>query len=60
MAELKPCTFRGENPVQKYLSDGKEYIIYSNANCACQPMTAAYKSKGAEARAWNRRTNDGC
>lgn len=51
--------FCGGRPVRECLSDGKEYIICSNVNCPCQPMTAAYKSKGAAARAWNRRTDNG-
>lgn len=58
MSELKPCPFCGANPVREYLPDGKEYIICSNENCPCQPMTAAQKSKGAAARAWNRRVNN--
>lgn len=53
--ELKPCPFCGAHPVREYLPDGKEYIICSNANCSCQPMTAAYKCKGTAAREWNRR-----
>lgn len=56
--ELRSCPFCGRHPVRKCLSDGKEYIICSNANCPCQPMTAAYKSKGAAARVWNRRTDN--
>ena len=58
MAELKPCPFCGVHPVRECLSDGKEYIICSNANCPCQPMTVAYKSKGAAARLWNRRADN--
>ena len=57
--KLKPCPFCGKHPVQKYLSDGKEYIVCSNENCPCQPMIAAYKSKGVAARGWNRRAENG-
>lgn len=53
--ELRSCPFCGSRPIREYLLDGKEYIICSNANCPCQPMTAVYKSNGAAARAWNRR-----
>lgn len=58
MNDLKPCPFCGRRPVRECLSDGKEYIICSNVNCPCKPMTAAYKPKGAAARAWNRRAFD--
>lgn len=59
MAELKPCPFCGEHPVRVCLPGGKEYIMCSNENCSCQPMVAAYKYKGAAARAWNRRADNG-
>lgn len=56
--DLKPCPFCGKPPARLFLADGKVYIGCLNYKCSGQPATAAYKAKGAAARAWNRRADN--
>ena len=58
MTDLKPCPFCGNPPARLVSLDGKKYISCLNYKCPCQPETAAYKAKGAAARAWNRRADN--
>jgi hypothetical protein len=60
MAELLPCPFCGGEAERKTLTHAYGHTMYyvqcSNEKCAINPTTVAYKTKGADIRAWNTRT----
>ena len=63
MAELKPCPFCGGEAKRYQLKHPSGIVQYAvacmNDDCLVSPTTAAYKTKGADAKAWNRRAGDG-
>ena len=68
MNKLKPCPFCGKQPERQHCKSdatGTDYwwIECTNDKCLVQPETSAYTSaystKGADARAWNRRADNG-
>lgn len=62
MSELKPCPFCGGEAERETFKHAYGHTMYyvqcSNKKCAVSPITSAYKAKGADIRAWNRRTNN--
>jgi hypothetical protein len=62
MAELKPCPFCGGSAERKTITHAFGHTMYyvqcSNDKCAISPTTIAYKSKGFDVKAWNRRVSD--
>lgn len=60
--ELKPCPFCGGKAVRTEINDctgrNKWAIMCSNPKCCVTPITDAYATKGADAKAWNRRADD--
>ena len=62
MTELKPCPFCGGEARRVTVRHPSGHLQYAicciNEKCFVCPTTAAYKTKGADARAWNRRAGD--
>lgn len=62
MSELKPCPFCGgkaERGTITHAYGHTQYYVYCvNDKCAVNPTTIAYKTKGADIRAWNRRADN--
>lgn len=61
-AELLPCPFCGSKAERKTLTHAYGHTMYyvqcSNEKCAINPTTVAYKTKGADIRAWNTRAKE--
>lgn len=60
MTELKPCPFCGKLPTRNceaniFTNEPMYWISCVNDKCFIQPCTPMYKTKGADARAWNKR-----
>ena len=50
------CPFCGGMPQRLYSVEIDKYWIQcNNGKCNIQPMTDAYKTKGLDAKAWNKR-----
>ena len=62
MSELKPCPFCGGKAQRGFITHAYGHKMYfsecSNEDCLIAPTTIAYKAKGADARAWNRRVDN--
>ena len=61
--ELKPCPFCGSKAQRGIVTHSYGHKMYyiecSNRGCLISPTTIAYATKGADARAWNRRVGNG-
>ena len=62
MVSLKPCPFCGGKAFRTEIYDcsckSKCAIMCNNPNRPFSPMTDAYATKGADAKAWNRRASE--
>ena len=50
------CPFCGDYPTRLFSYEMKKYYVAcQNPKCLIQPMTPAYKNKGSDLKAWNKR-----